>query len=100
MNETKIDYHIANWISDLEKLNTEKTTLKTIQGINPVLINVFKAIMRGQYTPEQLKTDLEAYMTREAFRGWQWTKENERYFESRNYKFTQLMTKEHEHGFI
>ena len=99
MNEFKIDSLIANWISDLEKLNREHNA-EWIQGVNPVLVNILKAITRGQYTPEQLKADLEAYMTRQAFKGWHWTKQNEHYCEVGNFKYNQLMKKEHEHGFI
>jgi hypothetical protein len=94
--EYEIDYLISKWILDLEKLNAEQK----IHNVNPVLINVFKAIMRGQYTPEQLKADLEAYMTQQAFKGWHWTKQNEHFCEVGNFKYNQLMKKEHEHGFI
>ena len=98
MNELKIDGLIANWISKLDQLNTEPK----IHGINPAMVNLLKSIARGHYTPEQLKTDLEAYMNREAFRGWHWIKDNEQRNEvyrltSPNFK---LMQKEHEHGFI
>ena len=96
MNEFKIDHNLADWILNLEKLNTEQK----IRGINPVLINLLKSIMRGHYTPEQLKADFETYMTREEFRGWHWTKQNEQYLEVHKCKYTQLMTKEREHGFI
>jgi hypothetical protein len=53
--EYEIDYLISKWILDLEKLNAEQK----IHNVNPVLINILKAITRGQYTPEQLKADLE-----------------------------------------
>jgi hypothetical protein len=94
--EYEIDHLISNWISDLEKLNADQK----IHNVNPVLVNILKAITRGQYTPEQLKADLEAYMTRQAFKGWHWTKQNEHYCEVGNFKYNQLITKEHEHGFI
>ena len=94
--EWEIDHLIARWIKDLDKLNTDQK----IHDVNPVLINIFKAITRGHYTPEQLKRDLEAYMDKEAFRGWHWTKQNEHYCEVGNFKYNQLMKKEHEHGFI
>lgn len=94
--EWKIDNLIARWIKDLDKLNTDQK----INEVNPVLINIFKAITRGHYTPEQLKRDLEAYMDKEAFRGWHWTKYNEDWYESRNATYFELITKEREHGFI
>lgn len=101
MREIKLDTHIANWILKLENLNREHKG-DLIHGVNSVMVNLLKSIARGQYTPEQLKRDIEAHMNREAFRGWHWIKDieqrNEMYqLTSANY---QLMQKEHEHGFI
>ena len=94
--EWKIDNLIARWIKDLDKLNTDQK----INEVNPVLINIFKAITRVHYTPEQLKKDLETYMDKEAFRGWHWIKYNEDWYESRNATYLELMQKEREHNFI
>jgi len=94
--EWEVDRLIARWIQDLDKLNTDQK----IDRVNPVLINIFKAITRGYYTPEQLKRDLEAYMDKEAFLGWEWTKDNERFYEIHSATYLKLVTKEREHNFI
>jgi hypothetical protein len=62
--EINLDWEIASWIVKLNSTNKEQNGY-WVQGINPVLINMIKSIVRGHYTPKQLKIDIETFMNTE-----------------------------------
>ena len=62
--ELNLDWEIASWVVKLNSINKEQNGY-WVQGINPVLINMIKSIIRKQYTPEQLKIDIETFMNTE-----------------------------------
>jgi hypothetical protein len=62
--ELNLDWEIASWVAKLNSINKEQNGY-WVQGINPVLINMIKSIIRKQYTPEQLKIDIETFMNTE-----------------------------------
>ena len=62
--ELNLDWEIASWVAKLNSINKEQNGY-WVQGINPVLITMIKSIIRKQYTPEQLKIDIETFMNTE-----------------------------------
>jgi hypothetical protein len=62
--ELDLDWEIATWLSKLHTLNKEQNGY-WVQGVNPVLINMIKSMVRGHYTPRQLKIDIETFINTE-----------------------------------
>jgi hypothetical protein len=62
--ELNLDWEIASWIVKLNSINKEQNGY-WVQGINPVLINMIKSIVREHYTPKQLKIDIETFINTE-----------------------------------
>ena len=63
-DEVSLDWEIAGWLSKLHAINKEQNGY-WVQGMNPILINMIKSMLRGQYTPRQLKLDIETFMNTE-----------------------------------
>ena len=62
--ELDLDWEIGKWLSKLHTLNKEQNGY-WVDGMNPVLINMIKSMVRGHYTPKQLKIDIETFMNTE-----------------------------------
>jgi hypothetical protein len=64
--ELELDWEIATWLSKLHTLNKEQNGY-WVQGMSPVLIliNMIKSMVRGHYTPRQLKIDIETFINTE-----------------------------------
>ena len=63
-DEVSLDWEIAGWLSKLHAINKEQNGY-WVQGMNPILINMIKSMVRGHYTPRQLKIDIETFMNTE-----------------------------------
>ena len=63
-DEVSLDWEIAGWLSKLHAINKEQNGY-WVQGMNPLLINMIKSMVRGHYTPRQLKIDIETFMNTE-----------------------------------
>ena len=63
-DEVSLDWEIAGWLSKLHAINKEQNGY-WVQGMNPLLINMIKGMVRGYYTPKQLKIDIETFMNTE-----------------------------------
>ena len=62
--ELELDWKIGKWLSKLHTLNKEQNGY-WVDGMNPVLINMIKSMVRGHYTPKQLKIDIETFINTE-----------------------------------
>ena len=63
-DEVSLDWEIAGWLSKLHAINKEQNGY-WVQGMNPNIINMIKGMVRGHYTPRQLKIDIETFMNTE-----------------------------------
>ena len=63
-DEVSLDWEIAGWLSKLHAINKEQNGY-WVQGMNPLLINMIKSMVRGHYTPRQLRIDIETFMNTE-----------------------------------